>query len=119
MTDRSVLESTSVTERLVLFELAEFDESGRTPAQAPAILKECRDRLETLEEVAGGRLNEAELLRACHALNEQGLVSEVRPDETSPVGKGRPAYDIDVDPAAIREFVGEDDRFAGEFADGA
>lgn len=113
MTDDSSLASTSVTERLVLHELAELDRNGRTPVQATDVLRECRDRLPAMEDVVGDRLTESELVRACRTLEERGLVSGTRPESTSPVGKGRPRYELDVDARRVREFVREDDRLTG------
>ena len=113
MTDESALEGTSATERVVLFELAELSEGDRTPAQAPAILRGCRDRLDALDDVVAGRVTEADLVRSCRALEAEGLVTEREPDATSPAGKGRPAYDLAVDPDAVRAVVGDDDRFVG------
>ena len=113
MTDRAALEGTSVTERLVLNELAALERDGVTPAQAVDVLGRCRDRLEHLDEVVGGRLTEGELVRACRTLQDRGVVSEIQPETTSPVGKGRPAYELDVGPETVHAFVREDDRLTG------
>jgi hypothetical protein len=113
MTESSSLESTSVTERLVLCELAELERDGRTPAQATDVLRACRGRLEEMEEVVGGRLTEGDLVRACRTLADRGLVDEDDPDATSPVGKGRPYYELAVEPETVREFVRDDERLAG------
>ena len=113
MTATSSLESTSVTERLVLHELAELERDGRTPAQATDVLVECRGRLTELDVVVVGRLTEGDLVRACRTLEDRGLVTENLPDSTSPVGKGRPAYDLAVDTETVREFVRDDERLAG------
>jgi len=112
MPDSTSLESASVTERLVLHELAELEREDRTPAQATDVLSECRDRLQALESVVGGRLTEGDLVKACRTLEDRGLVTGQRPETTSPVGKGRPAYELDVDVETVRESVREDDRLA-------
>lgn len=113
MSDEPALESTSVTERLVLYELAELDRDGRTPAQATDVLTSCRGRLGDLDDVVGGRLSEADLMSACRTLEDRGLVEEQTPGATSPVGKGRPAYELAVEAETVREFVAEDDRLTG------
>lgn len=118
MTGDSTLDGTSVTERLVLHELAELERQGRTPAEALDVLSKCRERLVGLDEIAGGRLTEADLVRSCRRLDDEGLVTEIEGDDTSPVGKGRPSYELDVDAAAVRELVRDDDRFEGLPADG-
>lgn len=111
MTTNSSLESTTVTERLVLHELAGLEAEGRTPARATDVLGSCRGRLADLEDVVGGRLSEADVVGACRTLADKGLVTEQTPDATSPVGKGRPAYELAVDAAIVRESLAEDDRF--------
>lgn len=113
MTDRSALEGTSLTERLVLNELAALERNGRTPVQAMDVLGRCRERLEQLDEVAGGRLTEGELVRACRTLRDRGVVSEIQPDATSPVGKGRPAYELDAETETVQSVVREDARLTG------
>ncbi|SFR86316.1 hypothetical protein SAMN05216559_0204 [Halomicrobium zhouii] len=112
MPDTTSLDSTSVTERLVLHELAELDRADRTPAQATDVLQACRGRLEELETVVGSRLTEGDLVRACRTLEDRGLVTGNRPERTSPVGKGRPAYELDVEVETVREFVSDDDRLS-------
>lgn len=118
MEDDTPLESTSITERLVLHELAELEQKNQTPAQATDVLRECRGRLGELDEVVGGRLSEGDLVRACRTLEDRGFVTEDKPDATSPVGKGRPGYELDVDTETVREFLRDDDRLQGLPADG-
>lgn len=107
----SELESTSGTERLVLLALAEFERSDRAPAQALAVLDQCRDHLEAVEGVVGESLSEADLMRACRELQAADLVAEHSSDQTSPVGKGRPEFELAVDPSAVEELLAGDDRF--------
>lgn len=113
MTERSDLESTDLTERVVLFELAERDGDDDTPASALDLLDGCRSRVRALDGVTGGKLTEADLVRACRSLAATDLVRERPAPETSPVGKGRPAFDLAVEAATVREFVRDDDRLAG------
>ncbi len=113
MVDDSTLQSTSLTERVVLHELAELERDDRTPAQATDVLRECRGWLGDLEAVVGDRLTEGDLVRACRRLEDRGLVTGTRPEATSPVGKGRPGYELAVDVEAVRECVREDERLAG------
>jgi len=86
--------------------------ADRTPAQATDVLQACRGRLEDLETVVGSRLTEGDLVKACRTLEDRGLVTGKRPERTSPVGKGRPAYELDVDVETVRTFVREDDRLS-------
>jgi hypothetical protein len=110
MTDQSTIRSTSVLERLVLDEFAALADSGRTPVQAPTLVGQCRDRLATLDDVVGSRCSEADVVRCCRSLADRGLLTTVELGEESAVGMGRPAYELAVDPAVIREFVDDDER---------
>lgn len=112
MADSEALDSTSATDRLVLLALAEYDAAGETPVQALEVLEKCRDHLDDLEGVVGDKLSEGELMRSCRSLQSTGLVEERPADQTSPTGKGRPEFDLAVDPAAVEETVRGDDRFA-------
>lgn len=111
MNDASALESTTPTERLVLYELARLAEQGLTPARAPMVVRRCRKRLERLDEVVGSRCSEADIIRSCRSLHDHGLVQRVASSSRSAVGMGRPAYELDVDPASVQEFVGANERF--------
>lgn len=111
MADQSPIRSTSVLERIVLDEFAALDERDRTPVQAPALVGQCRGRLETFDDVVGSRCSEADVVRCCRSLADRGLLTTVELSEKSAVGMGRPAYELAVDPAVLRAVVEEDDRF--------
>lgn len=117
MTDDAALDSTSPTERVVLYELATLAEADETPVRVPTVLKRCRERLETVDTVVTSRVSEADVARSCRTLADEGLLERSAAEETSPVGKGRPSYDVAVDPTTVREVVREDERFR-EFEDG-
>lgn len=110
MTQQSAVRSTSVLERLVLSEFAALADSGRTTVRAPTLVRRCRDRLETLDDVVGSRCSEADVVRCCRSLEDSGLLATAEPGERSAVGMGRPAYELAVDPAAVAEFVDDDQR---------
>lgn len=113
MADAIDLEATDATERVVLYDLARLAERGETPATVLELVADCRDIVAGLPDVPGGKVTEADVVRACRSLAAEGLVAEVPADDTSPVGKGRPEFDLAVDPAAVRECVREDDCLAG------
>lgn len=106
------LESTDVTERVVLAELAECTRNGECPIATLELLEGCRQRVAELDDVVAGRFTEVDLLRSCQSLAATDLVREKPPAEDSPVGKGRPSYELAVDAEAVRKFCGDDDVFA-------
>jgi hypothetical protein len=117
MTEQSAIRSTSVLERLVLDEFAVLDDRGRTPVQAPTLVRQCRDRLATLDDVVGSRCSEADVVRCCRSLEGRGLLVTTELGEGAAAGMGRPAYELAVDPAVIRAVVDDDERFQGNEAD--
>lgn len=114
----SGLESTDRVERVVLVALAERTSEGECPTTALDLLEGCRRLVGDLDDFVVGRFTEAELFRSCHSLAATGMVTELQPDETSPVGKGRPEYELAVDPETVREFLRDDDSLADLVRDG-
>lgn len=106
------LESTDVSERVVLAELAEWTLTGECPIATLDLLDGCRGRVKELDALVAGRFTEAELLRSCHSLAATELVRENPPEDGSPVGKGRPEYELAVDVETVQEFLSDDDVFA-------
>ncbi|MFB6151289.1 MAG: hypothetical protein ABEJ40_05730 [Haloarculaceae archaeon] len=103
MTDRTL------THQLVLLGIAELREQGETPAHAGEIRRVCRDKLDGVDGDLVGTPTEAEIARALNELEVDGLVEGIRGDR-SVAGKGRPDYDLAVDPTAIHDEITDDDR---------
>lgn len=87
-------------ELYVLVGLASLDRSGETPAHCPAV-EDALDDLPDPDADLIGRLSEADVSAALKRLDGVGLVRTVDPDDRSPVGKGRPEYDLGIDPEAV------------------
>lgn len=94
----------------MLRECTALDDRGRTPVQAPTLVRQCRDRLATLDEVVGSRCSEADVARCCRSLADRGLLTTAELGADPAVGLGRPAYELAVDPAEIRASVREGGR---------
>ncbi|WIV68406.1 hypothetical protein [Natrialbaceae archaeon AArc-T1-2] len=107
MTDRTDLESTSLTDRLVLLGLTELRQRGETPAQTHDLREICRKQLPDESEAVVGSVAEPDVMRSLYTLESAGLVEETEPESTSPVGKGRPAYALAVDPDAVVDAVAD------------
>lgn len=108
---KTALESTDVAERVVLTELAECTRQGECPIATLDLLDGCRRRVTELDELVAGRFTEADLLRSCHSLAATELARENPPEEGSPVGKGRPEYELVVDAETVQKFLSDDDVF--------
>ena len=106
------VESKSSLEQLVLLGVTELHRVGETPAQSPEIRQYCKEQLPGDETTVVGTIGEADVLRSLYRLEAENLVNEIDAERTSPVGKGRPAYDLAVDPETVYEGV-DDDLTAG------
>lgn len=109
---REQLESTSLADRVVVATLLSLSAAGRTPANTADIRQASSERLDSDGTEPMGHLSEADVIRALNGLVETDLVVETRPDDGSPVGKGRPEYELGVDADRVREFLAADDRVA-------
>lgn len=102
------LDGLTLPQRVVLLGVSNLSADGETPAQANEVVRTCRELAESIEEV--GALTEAEVGRALNELEAEGHVAAPSMGETSPTGKGRPAYELAESGAAVREELLDDDQ---------
>lgn len=102
-------DSTTFAQRIILCCLADLAERDRTPADAAAIRSTARELLESVDGQPIGGLSEADTVRALSGLTQTGLLDERRPEDRSPVGKGRPQYALDADVGRLREALKDDE----------
>lgn len=98
-------------QRYVLLAVFAHEQREETPVQTYDVRDFCVDHLSALggSPFEGGVSRES-IIRALSALEESGLLdSEVV--DASPVGKGRPAYTLAVDDAAIHEALLDEELF--------
>jgi len=104
------LDSTTLVQRLTLIGVGSLSTRGETPAHAGRIARVCDEQAESIDVEVVGRVSEAEVTRALNELDAAGFVDTADAGERSPVGKGRPAYDLDCDPETLVERFESDDR---------
>ncbi len=97
----------SLTDQTVLLGVAVLDRNDETPVRTPALREVCKTRLSTIERVVG-TLSEADVMRSLYRLEDEGVVEQVDTGETSPTGKGRPAYVPAEHPDAIFDAVDDE-----------
>lgn len=107
---RGELESMTLVQRIVLGCLVDLEAAGETPVNTAEIREVVADRLADGDVGAVGTLSESDVIRALNALADTLFVDEERPDDRSPVGKGRPVYRLAVDTADLRAELATDDR---------
>lgn len=116
------IESTTLSERVVLLGVTELAEHGETPVHSSTVKRACVERLDEVEGDVVGSLSEADVVRALNQLEDDGLISRVTVENPSPVGKGRPTYELSPDPDGVLDALADDDRIArlvGEVRDAA
>ena len=108
-----MLEGTTAFQRYVVLAVFVHEDRDETPVQTFDVRDFCVDHLPALDGTPfEGGVSRESVIRALSALEEQGVLeSEVV--DASPVGKGRPAYMLAVDPGSVREALVDDDLFTG------
>ncbi|WP_254537018.1 hypothetical protein [Halomarina litorea] len=106
------IESTTLSERVVLLGVTELTERGQTPIHSSSVKRACVDRLGEVDGDVVGSLSESDVVRALNRLEGEGLIARVTVEDPSPVGKGRPTYELSADPDRVLETLAEDGRVA-------
>lgn len=104
------IESTSLSQRVVLLGVVELSEQGETPAHSGEVKGTCAERLREIEGDVVGGISESEVIRALNDLAAEGILSQDEVEDQSPVGKGRPAYSLSVERTEALDALGEDER---------
>lgn len=107
MTDR--LDATTLVQRLTLLGIARLSATEETPAHAGDIARICAEEAAAIDGVVG-TVSEADVTRALNELDAEGHVETAETDERSPVGKGRPAYELTHATTTLVECFDDDDR---------
>ncbi len=110
MSDESPFESITLTNQAVLLTVAELARRDETPVQTHHIRKHCRERLADVDTKIVGTISEADVIRSLYRLEDEDFVDEAHPSETSPTGKGRPAYTLAVSETVVYNGVDEELR---------
>jgi hypothetical protein len=106
------LAETTLADRMALLGVTDLAMAGRTPAHSGEIRRTCLEHVEALEGEVVGRPSEADVMRALNRLVAEGLLEEVQSGDASPVGKGRPEYDLTGPAEPVLSALAGDDRLA-------
>lgn len=93
-------------QRFVLLAAADLAMHDDAPFHSFDVRERCVDRTTDVTCAEGG-VERAAVLQALEALADAGLLAET--EVSSPVGKGRPGYDLTVDQTAVVEALADDD----------
>lgn len=98
----------SLTNQLVLLAVTELERDDQIPVQTHDVRQACKNRLEDVDRSIGGTVTEADVMRSLYTLEDEGLVTEVNRQGRSPTGKGRPAYELAVDPKRVTKGIDDE-----------
>jgi hypothetical protein len=93
-------------ERFVLLTVADLTQEDEAPVHSFDVREQCTAHTVDVTCAEGG-VERAAVLQALEALVEFGALAET--ETTSPVGKGRPGFELTGDPAAIIDALAADD----------
>lgn len=85
-------------ERFVLLAVADLALEGRAPVHSFDVRERCTACTADVTCAEGG-VERSAVLRALESMTGEGPLTEV--ETTSPVGKGRPGYELGPDPTAV------------------
>ncbi|QLK25899.1 hypothetical protein HYG81_17760 [Natrinema zhouii] len=108
MSNESPFESISLTNQVVLLGVAKLASEDETPVQTHELRRHCQRHLPEVDTEVVGTITEADVIRSLYRLEDENLVDEVNPTETSPTGKGRPAYTLAVSVERVYEQVADE-----------
>jgi len=108
MSDTSPFESISLTNQLVLLSVAELARQDETPVQTHDLRRYCQQQVADIDTGVIGTISEADVIRSLYRLEDEDLVDEVHPSETSPTGKGRPAYTLATSDEVVYDGVADE-----------
>lgn len=115
-TVESIREAT-LDQRVVLLATVEASQGRETPMNPAELRAYCNENLARPDAPVFGGLSEADVTRALYNLEAEGLVENVAEGNTSPTGKGRPAYELVPAAEDVRSELAEDDDLAPIFTD--
>ena len=104
--------SLSLSGRVVLLTVTHLSQREETPVHTGQVIRANADQLESVDADTLGKISEAEVSRALNRLESEELVAMTDQNDTSPVGKGRPAYTLSASVDDVLDALADDDDVA-------
>lgn len=106
------IESLSLSCRVVLLSVTHLSQRDETPAHTGQVIQATKNHIGSVDADTIGSLDEAEVNRSLNRLEAESIVEMAELDDSSPVGKGRPAYSLDVSAETVLETLRDDEAVA-------
>jgi len=101
-------------EQFVLLSVVELSAASETPAHSYEVTETAKARIDDIDRDPFGGIERQEVITALGSLAEEGVLAKA--ETKSAVGKGRPAYELDVEAdALVADLAGDDD--VGSYAE--
>jgi hypothetical protein len=110
MSTVEAIRDATLDQRVVLLATVEASRGRETPMNPAELRAYCNENLAQPDAPVFGGLSEADVTRALYNLEDEGLVENVAEGNTSPTGKGRPAYELVPETADVHETLAEDEE---------
>lgn len=104
------ISSLSLSGRVVLLTVTHLTQQDETPVHTGQVIRANADHLDAVDADTLGKISEAEVSRALNRLEAEELVEMADESDTSPVGKGRPAYTLAVEVETVTTALADDDE---------
>jgi predicted ArsR family transcriptional regulator len=110
MDEAEAVREATLEQCVVLLGTVAASADRETPVNPAELRRVCNERLARPDAPVLGGLSEADVTRALYALEAEGMVENVAEGETSPAGKGRPAYDLKLDAETVLSMVAAEEE---------
>lgn len=107
----SAVQSSSLTEKIVLLALADATISEETPVASVDIRPRCQSLLDDVDTDVVSLPKETDIMRALSTLGTEPYVNETS-SSTSPTGKGRPRYELDTAISSVLDALESDEQLS-------
>jgi len=115
MNEQVELDSLSIIERVVLLGIVDAVVSDEDPIDSHELKARVETQVEQVETTVLGDPAERDIMRALNAIGGEAYINE-QLTHSSPTGKGRPRYTLDVEPVSVLDALDDDDRLTALIA---
>jgi len=106
------IDTLALSSRVVLLSMTQLSQTDETPVHTGRVIRATTEHVADIDADTIGKLDEAEVNRALNRLEADDFVEQAEIDDTSPVGKGRPTYTLNVDTDTVLTELADDAEVA-------
>lgn len=103
----TAVESATPFQRFVLVAVADLTSRGEQAVHSYDVKRVCEEHIDAIQQELFGGVTRREVIAALSALSEAGVLEETT--VSSPVGKGRPAYELATGVDEVLDSLADDE----------